>query len=139
MGYGLIQTGTHAKPRASLAHRVAWQLYVGPIPPGAEVMHKCDNPACVRFPVRGRGCLRLGTHADNMADMYAKGRSGPVRHPERMPRGEAHGMAVLTSRKVRRIRARLANGESVRALARAYAVDRGTITGIRDGRTWRHV
>jgi len=53
-----------------LAHRLAWTLWVGPIPEGQIVRHYvCDNPPCCE-PTH----LRLGTHADNMADKIAKGR-----------------------------------------------------------------
>ena len=57
------------------AHRVAYQLLIGPIPPsdysvhGTMVMHTCDNPRCVN-PLH----LRLGNAADNVADAKAKGR-----------------------------------------------------------------
>lgn len=33
--------------RASQAHRVAYELYVGPIPPGLEIDHLCRNTICV--------------------------------------------------------------------------------------------
>lgn len=55
--------------RQQLAHRVAWQKVNGPIPSDMEVMHLCDEPRCVRL-----SHLQLGTHAENMADMKAKGR-----------------------------------------------------------------
>ena len=35
-----------------------------------EVMHTCDNPPCINI-----SHLKLGTHAENMADMKAKGRT----------------------------------------------------------------
>lgn len=43
-GYGRIRVG--AKHQA--AHRVAWELERGPIPPGLVIDHLCRNPACCR-------------------------------------------------------------------------------------------
>ena len=74
------------------AHRMAWELEHGPIPGDLWVLHRCDNPPCVRL-----DHLFLGTHADNMADKVAKGRQArgddhySRRHPERLARGERHG------------------------------------------------
>ena len=72
-GYGQISvTG-----RMTLVHRIAWTLAVGPIPEGMFVCHRCDNPPCCQTdPTEGypNGHLFLGTNADNLADMSAKGR-----------------------------------------------------------------
>lgn len=51
------------------AHRFSWALANGPIPVGMSVLHRCDNPPCVR-PEH----LFIGTQKDNMADASAKGR-----------------------------------------------------------------
>lgn len=51
------------------AHVAAYLLERGPIPEGKWVLHTCDVPLCVR-----PDHLWLGTHAENMADMAAKGR-----------------------------------------------------------------
>jgi hypothetical protein len=51
------------------AHVAAFMVTWGSVPKGMVVMHTCDNPPCVN-PLH----LRLGTQAQNMADMWAKGR-----------------------------------------------------------------
>jgi hypothetical protein len=50
-------------------HRWVWEQINGPIPPGKEIMHLCDNPPCFRY-----DHLKIGTHADNTRDMAEKGR-----------------------------------------------------------------
>lgn len=58
--------------RQIAAHRFAWERANGPIPDGLCVLHHCDNPPCVNV-----DHLFLGTRADNVADMDAKGRRKP--------------------------------------------------------------
>ena len=52
------------------AHRVAYELSVGPVPADMKLLHKCDNPRCVN-PAH----LFLGTQRQNIADMVVKGRA----------------------------------------------------------------
>ena len=65
-GYGRI----FYEDRDVKACRVSYQLFIGPIPIDLHVLHRCDTPACVN-PKH----LFLGTHADNMRDMFKKKRN----------------------------------------------------------------
>ena len=69
-GYGVVGLAINGKPCGVPAPRLQWMHHHGEIPPGQVVMHTCDNPACIN-----PGHLRLGTQADNLADMRAKGRA----------------------------------------------------------------
>lgn len=77
-GRGVFKVNTSLSSRASggtqPAPRVAYELYVGPVPYGLVVMHTCDNPNCVN-PAH----LRIGTQTENMRDMINKGRAGWMR------------------------------------------------------------
>ena len=46
-GYGKIREGG-AGSKVRDAHRVVYELLVGPIPPGLVIDHLCRNPGCVR-------------------------------------------------------------------------------------------
>lgn len=138
-GYGKFQVpASHSWDERShtvRAHRVAWYLKYGKWPPrGKVVLHTCDNPLCVK-----PSHLRVGTHQDNVQDMYQKGRgasqrgtwNGGVKNPERAR------LAKLTWPKVRKIRklARTTDLTQVQ-IAEKFGVSDCTVRDILKGRTW---
>jgi hypothetical protein len=136
-GYGEIRW----KKKNLRAHRVSWELANNQaIPDGMFVCHKCDNPGCIN-PTH----LFVGTHQDNVDDMYRKGR-GKWRHLKRghakgttfktSRRGEKVSSAKLTEAAVREIKA---HGKAHRFLARKYGVNYSAIKDVLKGRTWKHV
>jgi hypothetical protein len=52
-----------------LAHRFSYEWAYGPFDKSLHVLHRCDNPPCVR-----PDHLFLGTPKDNILDAYRKGR-----------------------------------------------------------------
>jgi hypothetical protein len=107
-GYGEFRL----RGKSWYAHRAAYDLFRGPLVDGMFVCHSCDNRACVN-PAH----LFLGTHADNMADMVAKGRS--------------KRSSVLTEDQVRAIRS---SSRTTRDLAREFGVSQTLAWAIKRGK-----
>ena len=113
-GYGRFGRGS--------AHRLSYELHVGPIPDGMFVCHRCDTPACVN-PKH----LWLGTNADNVADMVAKGRQAV---------GTRNARSKLDDEKVRAIRA---DHRILKDIAADYGVSICVVGYIKQRITWKHV
>ncbi len=64
-GYGLLMV----EGKRTLAHRAAYEAFVGPITKGLFVLHQCDVACCVN-PAH----MMLGTQKDNMQQASARGR-----------------------------------------------------------------
>ena len=112
------------------SHRYAYEQFVGHIPEGMCVCHRCDNVKCVN-----PSHLFLGTQKDNMRDCATKGRLGiPLR---------------LTPSMVLEIRARYSGptrGKRGRkgtntqaAIASEYGVAREVVKEVVAGNTWAWV
>lgn len=118
--YGAIRKNGEKK----YAHRVSFELFIGPIPRGKLVLHRCDVPLCVN-----PRHLFLGTHKENSDDKIKKGR-------ERWASGENHPCAKLKKEDVLAIRR---SGLSRGALSKVFGIDRRTIKDIVEGKTWTQI
>lgn len=123
-GYGIIQITTPTFKRASKAHRVSYELYVGPIPEGKLIRHKCDNVLCVN-----PDHLIPGTNAENMADMVARGRS-------LSRKGHTNPNAKLTDQEVAQV-VDLVNCKLFKQveIAQWYGVSQVTVSHLAIGRS----
>lgn len=65
-GYGTLGVGG----RSRRAHRLAWSLRHGPIPPRMDICHRCDERRCIN-----PDHLFAESHAANMADRGRKDRA----------------------------------------------------------------
>lgn len=122
-GYGRIGGGK----RSRYAHRVAYEKAFGPIPPGMQVLHKCDNYLCIN-PEH----LFLGTQDDNVKNMV---------HKDRNAKGTMKiKSAKLNDESVLEIRRKYATGRYThRGLAEEYGVCHAEIQNVIAGRRWRHI
>ena len=116
-GYGATKYGGF-----NYAHRASFAAFVGPIPDGMMVCHKCDTRACVN-----PDHLFLGTPKDNIADASRKGRMHP---------GTSNYNSKLTPDVVRQIRSTKGR-VSAREWARRTGTSHATVAMARRGDTWR--
>lgn len=122
-GYGVVRVGK----RLVNAHRLAFGVRTGWWP--AQVMHRCDRPACV-----AEDCLMAGNARLNQLDSVAKGRA------HRRPIcGSDNVNAKFSPEEVRVLRREHAAGASMSSLARTYGVSRETIRLIVNGRRYASV
>lgn len=128
-GYGLTPYGRDnnvpGRKGSQKSHRISYELSVGSIPAGLDIMHSCDNPPCCN-PAH----LSPGTRKDNMEDAVAK---------DRVPKGERNYRTKLTNHDVEQILvhslAGFTKSEIVKVLGRSYSI----ISKIIDGLRWRHI
>lgn len=126
-GYGVIWVST--KDGCHLAHRISYTLFVGNVPAGKFVCHKCDNPSCVN-----PRHLWLGSAKENTGDMMSKNRV-------------AKGLMQVGRRKlsvddVRAIRAEYKRGVlgyGLKAIAKRRDMSVSAIRAIVTSQTWWYI
>lgn len=124
-GYGMFDVDC----KRVLAHRWAYEEFVGTVPHELCVLHRCDNRACVRpehlFP---------GTQLENIQDMMDKGRQA---------KGEDNWFSKMSEEDVLEIRRRYIrwshNCSNICELAEEFGVSRRNIVTIVSGKIWKHV
>jgi hypothetical protein len=143
-GYGCLTF--EGAPRR--AHRLSYEVNIGPIENGLAVLHRCDVPACVN-----PDHLFLGTAGDNVRDCVSKGRHRPnpvwlvprtkeataktsATASDGRRKGERCNTAKLSEREVLEIRLDPRTG---RELGAQYGVSITTIQGIKTRKIWRHI
>jgi len=119
-GYGRLPFG--GEGRYIYAHVAAYRIYIGEVPEGLLVRHRCHNPPCCH-PAH----MHAGTYADNSADMVAADRQ---KRGEQLPHKliEADVIAIRAS-----------EGVSHRELAAQYGVSQSNVQAIRSRKIWAHV
>lgn len=112
----------HENGKTHNLHRYLFLKEHGPIEKGYVIRHRCDQRLCINLEH-----LEKGTIAENSKDMFERGRN---------PKGEKHGMAILSENQVRAI---FASDKPYAELAVDYGVSRNTIYDIKSGKTWNHL
>ena len=123
-GYGRVSY----KGKATGAHRKAWILANGDIPVGMNILHRCDNPACVKIEH-----LFLGTQQENIEDMIKKGRKWAgivIRKSDGYPAN-----AKLTKEQIKEVIRLRGKGITQQSIANKFNVSQGCISQILLGRT----
>ena len=100
------------------------------------ICHHCDNPKCCN-PKH----LFLGTHSENMKDMWDKNRhpTDNMGRPSETMLGMNNPNVKLSGKDVLTIRKRYDNGCSQSELASLYNIGRPAIWKIIHRKTWRHI
>lgn len=122
-GYVAVHLYRDGLQRATVAHILVAEAFIGPRPPGMEVLHNDgdkQNNAVTN--------LRYGTKLENEADKDLHGTR---------PRGEQSVSAKLTAADVKRIR-RL-KGVPQQELAEEFGCTFSNISAIQLRKSWKHV
>lgn len=123
-GYGTFCYMIDEKWTIVNAHRLAFMIANGQIPPRLHVCHTCDNRLCCN-----PRHLFCGTRSENMHDAQSKGR---------IPKGETHWNANLTEKQVLKIRQLRRDGKPLKEIASIFGLTTQKVWTIIHI-TWKHL
>ncbi len=124
-GYLHLQITENGVQHAFKVHRFSYEHFIGHIPDGKLICHKCDVRSCCN-----PDHLFLGTQSDNMQDMVRKQR-GLV--------GEKSAKTNFTEADILRIYRYVDAGLTRKEIAEKFGVADVTISHIATGRNWKHL
>lgn len=119
-GYGRITIDG----RDTKAHRAAYELEHGPLPPDVLVRHSCDNPPCIEL-----SHLLSGDAVLNAEDRVQRSRFNKS--------SSRYNRVKLDMDAAREIRRRHADGVTPTALASEYGVGRDQISRVLNHLNWK--
>jgi hypothetical protein len=108
--------------KAKKLHRIFYENYIGEIPKGLVVRHKCDNRGCCN-----PNHLELGTQYDNIQDAVKR---------RRIRSGENSVQSNLTEKDIIEIRS---SDKGPTELSKIYKISTGAICNIKSGKNWKYV
>lgn len=138
-GYLRVNLQINGLSRQKKVHSLVALAFIGDRPDGFHICHFDGNKKNNHL-----SNLRYATAFENAQDKIRHGRTskgcknGMNVHPEKRPKGEQHGLSVLSSKEVDEIKEELKNwkwGMGV-ALAKKYNVSPSTICLIRKEKVW---
>lgn len=110
------------------AHRLAYEIFVGPIPKGMDILH---GPLCAERSCTNWRHLRPGTNTENVQDRVDFGHQ---------VRGSKHYMAELTERRVEEILILFNDYHwTQQAILERYPMHPTTMHDVIYRKTWKHV
>lgn len=128
-GYGTF-SGLYRVFKTTWAHRLAYLITRGPIPPGLEILHSCDHRSCVN-----PDHLSLGTRKENMRQASERGK---LFHWTR-PRGESNLSSKLTEMQVKQVIKLSSEGYSKNQICKEFNISRCTVHRLTKGKSWKHL
>lgn len=129
-GYGKFWMNSYN--RSIGAHRASYIIFIGEIPKGKVVCHRCDNTSCVN-----PSHLFVGEQKDNIKDKILKNRQAKGKthkcylYPELTLRGESNPNTKLSNKQVAEIRNLYASTNlTYRDLAAKYSISVSHVSNI---------